>query len=238
MTSDDVSRDQAAEVAGEARAWTSMLMRSVLEEPIRSERQWVPASPSPLVDLTDVRAEVVGYGDQLRVCERFELTIPVLIVPSTRLPMPVDLTAAVGTEIPEARTDVENWLDGARSVVRGLAGASSMEYEELAVPQVWGIVEAATNAFVSVRFLPSLFSGTKVPTYPIRVHTTASALRVHYSLNITWNPVVFGAPSPTVAGKLQAGRYQFGVDGKGVAMMKDTGVFDVPQVQDAYLTVA
>lgn len=238
MASDNIPDDKAADIEREARVWTSALMRSVLEEPIHSERQWVPASPSPLVDLTDVKTEVVRFGDQLRVCERSILNIPVLFSSFTGLAMPVDLTAVVGAEIPEAQSDVKYWLDEARNSVRRLADASSMEYEELAAPQVWGLLETATNSFVAVRFLPSFLGGAKNPIYPICVHTTGSGLRVHWSKNITWHPVYFGAPSPKVAGKLPAGQYQFGVDGQGMIITPDPAVFDIPQVQDAYLTVA
>jgi len=234
----NIPDEKVAEIQQEAHAWTSALMRSVLEEPIHSKRLWVPASPNPLVDLSDVKTEVVRFGDQIRVCEKFSLNVPVLFRSSTGLAMPVDLTAAVGAEIPEAQTEVEYWLDEARNRVRRLADASPMEYEELAAPQVWALLERGTNSFVTARFLPSLFGGGKNPIYPIDVHTTASGLRVHWSKNIFWYPIYFGAPSPKVTGKLPAGQYQFGVDGHGMAITPDPAVFDIPQVQDAYLTVA
>ena len=49
-------------------------------------------------------------------------------------------------------------------------------------------VGQAAMAFVTQRLVASWLGGaTKTSLYPIKVHTSASGLRVYYSLKIIWN---------------------------------------------------
>lgn len=222
-----------------ARTWTSVLMKSFGEDVADPAELSIPASPSPAVDLTDVGTVVLRFGRQLRSVQEVKREVPVLVEPSSGTAMAVDLDASAGAGMSVAEVGADRWLAEAGDRINQLADASSLSYRELPIDVVTSVVQAATVELVASRVLTGwIGGGTKVSLYPVRVHTTAPGLRVHYSLNIVWNPVYYGAPSPTVSGKLQAGRYQFGVDGPGRPMTQDPAVFDVPQIQDAHLSVA
>lgn len=233
-----------------AEEWTSTLLKPILVAPPEGLEFTVAALVSPgielgyvtsPVDLSDVRAEVVRYGRQLRsVASVGRTTVPCLVSLPAHDPVPVDLAVAANADMPTASGDIDKWLDRARDEIVRLADLSpALSYTEVPVPQAVAALRMGTVDFVTTRIMAGWTPGTrKTKLHTIRVHTTASGLRVHYSLNISWHPLYFGAPSPIVSGKLPAGRYQFGVDGPKVAITQDPAVFDIPQITDAHLSVA
>ena len=222
-----------------AEVWTSGMMIVIQDEQSEPSAWRLPDSPSPLVDLTDVGSEVFRYGAQLRSLAAAQFDVPVLVERSSNLTVLVDLAPTDGSEGDTAGTDVGRWIGEARVMVGKLAHAPGFIYDEVPMDSVIDVLHLQTRAFVTSRIVASWIGGaTRTTMYPVTVHTSASGLRVHWSLNITWNPVFFGAPSPSVTGSLPAGRYQFGVDGSAVSMKQDLAVFDIPQTTDAYLTVA
>jgi len=184
-----------------------------------------------------VRDEVLSLSLQLRWAANAGREVPVLIEPDSGTLLPVNLVKAVGAEVPFKTDEFDRWLDEASEMVSELAEASSVTLAFRTPPDVMSFLRGSTADLVTTRFATAFARG-RVNLYPVCVHTTAANLRVHYSLNIAWSPVYFGAPSPTVRGKLQAARYQFGVDGVGMTLARDPAVFDIPQTVDAYLTVA
>jgi hypothetical protein len=91
--------------------------------------------------------------------------------------------------------------------------------------------------FLTNRFAARRSDVSTTPGLPFRVVTRTPGLRVHYSPAYFFNAWgIFGAPTPTVHGWIQPGRYRFGVMGAGWAEPSfDRADFDVPGLSEAQL---
>jgi hypothetical protein len=232
-TGSDRSRAEQA-----AREWTSALMDQAWgrDDAIDGE---LPPTPVPGVDLDDIAGAVVDITGQLRSLEQRNRMVPVVVAPRLDLVLPVDMDELVDPTGAMRLRDVDQWIDRANEGVVQLAQASSFSYEELPVSQVTDILENATSSLVATRILAFKFGDGAGPRlHTVTVHTSASGLRVHWSLALAWRPVFFGAPTPTVTAQLQDGKYNFGVDSRDMPMKIDEGLFDIPMTVNVDLAVA
>ena len=221
-----------------ARQWTSALMDHAWNQAANGSAEIPPSLVSGL-DLGDISRTVVRVTSQLRSLERSNRRVPVVIDDSRDAILPIDIDGLVDPAGQLRTQNVGEWIDLAGGAVSGLADSSRFSYDELGVAQVRGALQDATLSLVTQRLLAFGHSGSMGPkAHLVTVHASKSGLRVHWSLAIAWHPVVFGMPTPTVSSNLLDGRYLFGVDSARMSMSIDSGVFDIPQTVDVYLTVA
>jgi hypothetical protein len=221
-----------------ARQWTSALMDNAWDQTDAGLAE-VPPSPVTGLDLGDVSLAVVRVTSQLQSLERSNRRVPVVVDEFSDAILPVDLDNLVDPGGKLRTQNVGEWIDLANYAVGNLADSSRFSYDEVAVDQVRGALHDATLSLVTQRLLTFGQAQSIGPrAHRVTVHTLKSGLRVHWSLAIAWHPVVFGMPTPTVSSNLLDGRYLFGVDSANMSMSIDSGIFDIPQTLDVFLTVA
>lgn len=228
------------EARGEALRWTSIFIDEYVSGPSLSPARLTGSRrPVPLAPLDDVRQDITSFGQQLRLLDSLGLRTPALVSSPTGVVVPMNLGSLSLQAIPTNRDEATEWVARAREATIRIASGSHLSYEELPLDQAVNVVHDATVAFITTRFTSAIFQNSATTVrFPVRVHTKARNLNVHWSRAICWNPIFFGAPTTPVEGTLEAGRYQFGVIRKGMEMRKDGQIFSIPPTEDAYLIVA